>query len=98
MAKKTKIEIGVNYFGGEGIQAHGALEPLYQLLYEVTGGTYTNVQVREELPYEVTKAGRRERHRDAYYGETDSEGIAKLKEKFLSLETSNYDVFLNIEA
>lgn len=97
MDKEYKIELGVNYFSGEGLQAHGALRPLRDILWDVTDGVYTSVEVEEHLPWSIEETGRRARRKDMYYGTTDAKGVSKLKEVFMEIGTSNYEVFLNIE-
>ena len=97
MAKEIKFAFGVNYFGGEGILAHAALKPLREVLWDVTDGVYTAVTVEEHLTWRLEEDGRKARRRDVYYGATDADGAAKLREVFMGMNTSNYEVFLNIE-
>ena len=95
MAKIYKFEFGVNYFSGEGIQAHGALKPLRDVLWDITGGVYSTVSVEEHLPWRLEEEGRKEKRKDVYYGVCDAEGKALL-ESALRQTTSNYEVFLSI--
>ena len=95
MAKQIKFEFGVNFLSGEGLQAHGAMAPLRDVLYDITDGVYTYAQVEEHLTWSLEESGRRAKRRDIYYGVTDEEGVAKLKEAYAGI-TSDYEVFLTI--
>jgi hypothetical protein len=95
MAKIYKFEFGVKYFSGEGIQAHGALKPLRDVLWDVTDGTYTTVEVEEHLPWRLEEEGRKAKRKDVYYGTCDVEGKGML-EAALRQTSSDYEVFLSI--
>lgn len=97
MEKEIKFEFGVRYPSGEGLQAYGALKPMRDILFDLTDGVYTTAQVEEHLPWRLEEEGRRCRRVDIYYGVTDSDGATKLREIFMGMDTSKYEVFLNID-
>jgi hypothetical protein len=90
--KKIKVEAGYLYKFGQATQAWGNFTQLWDLIYDVSGGIYTEIKIEEHLPRTVKTSGVFERRKDMYRFEMPAKDFKKLTK--LIPKDNEYDIYV----